>query len=152
MWTLLNYVHTLTTYIWLIYFLLDIVKSLQTRQTSGGTDIVYPSYLSSLPAEYCKTRRRLIALNDVWCQMSADGATHLHPASLSTHPSIDYLSMIATLTVSLSSDQWSSQSQSYKHNPCSVFIFDSGVWTLPPFAPWEDVGGGPLLKTEGQNV
>ena len=50
---------------------------------------------SYLHTEDCKTRRRLITLNDVRCQMSADGAIHLHPAerlSPSLYPSVYWLS------------------------------------------------------------
>ena len=49
-----------------------------------------------LPSYDCKTRRTLITLNDVWCQMSADMMEPPASQCLSSHPSIDYLSMIAT--------------------------------------------------------
>ena len=79
---------------------------------------------SYLHTEDCKTRRRLITLNDVRCQMSADGAIHLPPPSvclpLSTHPATDYLSMIATLTVTLIISLQSQFNQSNKL-PSSVF-------------------------------
>ena len=85
---------------------------------------------SYLHTEDCKTRRRLITLNDVRCQMSADGAIHLPPPSvclpLSTHPATDYLSMIATLTVTLIISLQSQFNQSNKL-PSSVFSLSLGT-------------------------
>ena len=81
--------------------------------------------------------------------MSADGAIHLPPPSvclpLSTHPATDYLSMIATLTVTLIISLQSQFNQSNK--------LPSSVFPLSLSAPADDVGGARVdVVVEGQNV
>ena len=83
--------------------------------------------------------------------MSADGAIHLPPPSvclpLSTHPATDYLSMIATLTVTLIISLQSQFNQSNKL-PSSVFSLSLSLST-----PADDVGGARVdVVVEGQNV
>ena len=81
--------------------------------------------------------------------MSADGAIHLPPPSvclpLSTHPATDYLSMIATLTVTLIISLQSQFNQSNK--------LPSSVFSLSLSTPADDVGGARVdVVVEGQNV